>query len=615
VFDATGGDARIGRLGFRAGARGLGKAFALAWRSDPRSLVGRAACTVALGLVPVLTAWQFKQFIDLIAAASPEGFGTLVTPVASLVLLGLLAAVLPELGTYATDQGGRALGLAAQRRLYGALTRLTGIRRYEDPEFHDRIQMAAGAGPAGPAQIVGSMFSVLQGVLIVAGFVGTLAVFNPIMVLVVAVAAVPTMRAELLLSRGKSRMMWELSPAARREMFYSNLLTDVTAAKEIRLYGLGALFAGRMADELGRVNDGHRRMGRRELRVQGLLAGLGSLVIGAGLLWAAGAAAGGRLTVGEVAVFFSAVVGVQGGTYLIIQNLRQGHTALVLFGHFLHIEEAGPDLPVPAETRAVPPLRDAIVLEDVWFRYSAEHPWILRGASLTVPAGAATALVGLNGAGKSTIVKLLCRFYDPDRGRILWDGVDLREVDPAELRARIGTVFQDFGRYDLSAAENIGLGDVERLANRDEIALAAKHAGVHDTVATLPRGYDTDLTRMFGEPGGVVLSGGQWQRLALARALMRRDRDLLILDEPSSGLDAEAEHEVHQALREYRRDRASVLISHRLSTVRGADAIVVLDGGVVVERGRHAELMAAGGVYARLFTLQAAGYQDAEEAC
>jgi ATP-binding cassette subfamily B protein len=225
-------------------------------------------------------------------------------------------------------------------------------------------------------------------------------------------------------------------------------------------------------------------------------------------------------------------------------------------------------------------------------------------------------LVGLNGAGKSTLVKLLCRFYDPDRGRILWDGTDLREIDPAELRERLSVVFQDYATYDLTAAENIGMGDLARLGDHGPVREAAEHAGADAAISRLPQGYDTLLSRMFlpaanqeSPETGVVLSGGQWQRLALARGLMRADRDLLILDEPSSGLDAEAEHAIQRELRDLRAGRASVLISHRLSSVRDARAIYVLSGGRVAEQGTHEELMAAGGEYRRLFMLQASGYQ------
>jgi ATP-binding cassette subfamily B protein len=309
----------------------------------------------------------------------------------------------------------------------------------------------------------------------------------------------------------------------------------------------------------------------------------------------------------------------------VVSYYAVGRQSLLMFDHFLTVLRAEPDLPVSDSPVSVPPLREGIEFRDVWFRYTPDHPWVLRGVNLTISHGRSVALVGANGAGKSTIVKLLCRFYDPSRGAILWDGVDLRDMDPEQLRARLGAVFQDFMEYDLTAAENIALGDLEAGEDRVRVEAAARLAGVHDTLADLPHGYDTLLSRMFhptpAEPGadtepeadpqvGVALSTGQWQRLALARALLRDHRDLLILDEPSSGLDAEAEAELHMALRRRRVGRTSLLISHRLGAIRDADRIAVIKDGRVAEEGPHENLMRLNGHYARLFDLQARGYRD-----
>jgi len=289
---------------------------------------------------------------------------------------------------------------------------------------------------------------------------------------------------------------------------------------------------------------------------------------------------------------------------------------LLTFHHHVTIVTAGPDLPAPPHPASLAPLRRGIELCDVWFRYSEDHPWVLRGVNLFIPHGRTVALVGRNGGGKSTLVKLLCRFYDPTRGAILWDGVDIRDVTPETLRARIGAVFQDFVTYELTAADNIALGDQAATQDQGRLERAAQDAGVHDTVAALPYGYRTLLSRGFTleeegeEAEGVLLSGGQWQRVALARAFLRRDRDLMILDEPSAGLDPEAEYEVHSRLARLRSGRTSVVISHRLGAVRAADRIVVLADGAVTEEGTHAELLADGGTYARLFTRQATGYRD-----
>jgi ATP-binding cassette, subfamily B, bacterial len=368
------------------------------------------------------------------------------------------------------------------------------------------------------------------------------------------------------------------------------------------------------------ANTAKRALDRRELWVQAGLGLLAALVSGGGLLWAVVAAQRGALTVGDITIFVAAIAGVQGALTSLANQIALSHHALLMFGHYTAVVDAEPDLPVADDPRPLSPLAQGIELRDVWFRYSDEHPWVLSGVNLHIPQGTALALVGLNGAGKSTLVKLLCRFYDPTRGAILWDGVDIRDVDVADLRQRIGAVFQDYMHYDMTAAENIALGDLDAFDDRERIQSAAERAGIHEKLAELPHGYDTLLTRMFfmeadkdNPETGVVLSGGQWQRLALARAFLRDRRDLMILDEPSAGLDAEAEHEIHSSLKQHRGGQTSLLISHRLGAVRDADQIVVLSEGRLVEQGDHAGLMAAGGEYARLFSLQASGYQ-AEQA-
>jgi ATP-binding cassette subfamily B protein len=411
-------------------------------------------------------------------------------------------------------------------------------------------------------------------------------------------------------------MMWLISPTERRRVFYQSLQEDPQAAKEIRLFGLGGFLRGRMLAERQTADAAKRREDRREVVVQGGLALTGALIAGIGLLWAVVAARRGTLSIGDMTMFVAAVAGVQGALGTVVHSFAQTHRQLTMFGHYIAVLGTEPDLPVTVGPAPVPRLRRGIELRDVWFRYDDTHPWVLRGVNLFIPQGLAVALVGLNGAGKSTLVKLLCRFYDPTRGEILWDGRSLRAVDLAELRGRIGAVFQDYMTYDLSATENVAVGDLSALDDRCRVRAAARRAGVDQVLAGLPQGYDTLLTRSFfggseeeEAQAGVRLSGGQWQRVALARAFLRDRRDLMILDEPSAGLDAEAEHEVHSRLREHRVGQTSLLISHRLGAVRDADRIVVLADGVVAEQGTHAELLLARGAYARLFALQATGYR------
>jgi ATP-binding cassette subfamily B protein len=269
--------------------------------------------------------------------------------------------------------------------------------------------------------------------------------------------------------------------------------------------------------------------------------------------------------------------------------------------------ELRPTIAAPPDARPVPhPIRTGFVFEDVGYRYAGSETWAVRHLDLTLKAGEVLALVGQNGAGKTTIVKLLARLYDPTEGRVLLDGRDLRDYDLADLRARVGVIFQDFVRFHLTAAENIGVGRVADMDDRSRVTDAAGRSLADRLIDRLPMRYDQPLGRRFNN--GVDLSGGEWQKIAIARAYMR-EADVLILDEPTAALDARAEYEVFERFRDLSRGRTAVLISHRFSTVRMADRIVVLGGGRVIESGSHDDLLRAGGHYAELFDLQASGYR------
>lgn len=603
----------------RSLSTGAAEALVLAWRAAPGGFAGYLLASTVSGLAPVAVAWLMKLVLDRLTTGTTST-SELTLLALGLAVAGLATAVMGELVRYLAAEVARRVTVLTRDRLYEATGRMTGLAKLEDPVFRDRLRMSEQHSNSGPMIILDAVVGSFQSVLTLVGFVVTLVALTPLMAGVVLAAALPGLYAELKLSRRRAEMMAGLTPTERREYFYSELMTGLEAAKEIRLLGLGRLLRGRMLTELRKANADKRRMDRRDLLVQGLLSALGAVVAGAGLVWAVRAAGNGRLTLGDISVFVAAVAGVQAALAALVQRLGMAHNALLMFAHYRAVTSEGPGLPVAVAPRPVPELRHGIEFRDVWFRYSDDHPWVLQGVDLFIPFGQATALVGHNGAGKSTVVKLLCRFYDPTKGAVCWDGVDLRDLDVAELRKRLGAVFQDFMCYELSAAENVAFGEVdgaEELASdiRPRVRAAADRAGIDSTLEALPRGYDTMLSRMFFDQQdkedpetGVLLSGGQWQRVALARAFLRDRRDLLILDEPTSGLDAEAEHEIHASLAAHRKGRTSVLISHRLGAVREADRIAVLVDGRISELGSHSTLVSTGGTYARLFALQSSGY-------
>lgn len=587
------------------------RAFSIGLRVAPARLAGYLLAMVAAGAVPVAIAWVTKQVIDDLANGQTSSLARLT---AELIGLAVLAATLPHAARYVLAEFNRRASLQAQDRLYERVNRLSGLERFEDPRFHNRLRMAQQSGLSAPVSVIDSAIGMLRSLITAAGFLGSLFVVSKTITVLVLVSAVPVLLAELRLARERATAIFGLSGTERREVFYSNLLANLQAAKEIRLFGMGGLLRDRMRQSRMRSNLKRRSLDRRSVTVQGGLGLLSALVSGGGLFWAVLAAGRHEITIGDVSIFVAAVAGVQAGLGSLAVAVASVHQDLLNFQHYLDIMNTPADLPVPRDPKPVPALRTGIEFRDVWFRYSEQHPWVLRGVSFRLPFGESVGLVGLNGAGKSTIVKLLCRLYDPQRGQILWDGIDLREVRPEDLRHKLSAVFQDYMTYDLCARENIGLGDLASLDDMAAVRSAAAKAGVDAKLSGLPHGYETMLTRMFfdsdDEDGsGVLLSGGEWQRVALARSLVRHNAEVLILDEPSSGLDAEAEYQIHAQLRDLRRGRTSLLISHRLGTMRDADRIIVLGEGRIVESGSHAGLLASGGQYAELFKMQATGYQ------
>ena len=593
-------------------SRTLIAACALVWRAGRVALVLQLAVAVVTGLAPVAAAWLLREILDGLADRHP---GDLVPLVLLLGVAGGSTALLPNVSQYLSARSGRAVERHATAELFLAVLRLDGLRRLEDPAFSDQLRVAEQTGSSGPGQVVSGGIVVLGSALTLGGFLVTLAVLSPLMTAVVLAAAVPALYLERGIARRQAALITGISHAQRRQFFYAHLMMSLAAAKEIRLFGLGGFLHGRMLGELREVQRAGERVDRRVLAANVGLAAISAAVAAGGMLWAVLAAAAGRLTIGDVSIFVVALGSVASALAMIISGGATAYRALLMFASFRAVLAAEPDLAVRPDPVPVTALRRGIQIDDVWFRYGPDEPWILRGVSCFIPHGQAVALVGRNGAGKSTLVKLLCRLYDPDRGRILWDGVDLRDLDLAGFRDRISVVFQDYMSYELSAAENIAVGDLTLAGRPGALSAAAERAGVHAAIDALPRGYQTLLTRSFYDLAdqddprtGVLLSGGQWQRIALARAFLRGGRDLMILDEPSSGLDAEAESAIHASLTAQRRGHATVLISHRLNTVRDADHIVVLSDGVIAEQGDHQTLMSAPGTYARLFSLQARGY-------
>lgn len=563
--------------------------------------LGLAALTLLGALVPLAIALAGKAIVDAVVAQDPA-----LALRWGITELGLVAAqALVQRGLlFVRATLGARLALDINVRILEKAIGLE-LRYFEDPDFYDRLTRARREASSRPVSLVSESFQLLQNVLTLAGYAVLLVSYSGWAVVLLVVASIPATVSEMRFSSAAFRLRNWRSPDTRRLTYLEYVLANDAHAKEVKLFGLGPFLLGRYRELGERFYEEDRRLSTRRT-VWGFLLSL----LGLGAFYGAYAtmilgAARGLLTIGELTLY---VVAFRQGQQAFQTSLGALGT---MFEHTLYMSNLFEYLAIepsaPPQIEAEP-VRDerGIRFEHVGFRYPGQEKWALRGVDLFIPAGQSLALVGHNGAGKTTFIKLLTRLYEPTEGRILLDGRDLRAWPIEELHRRIGVVFQDFNEYQFKLRENVGLGSLEHLEDTPRIERAVEQGGAAEVVHALAHGLETPLGRWFKD--GTELSGGQWQKVALARAFMREEADILVLDEPTAALDPEAEHAVFERFRQLAQGRTTLVISHRFSTVRMADRIVVVEGGRVVEEGTHQQLVAAGGRYAQLFSLQASGY-------
>ena len=586
----------------------------LVWEADAAGAVKVGALTLVLALLPAAIAWVGKLIVDGVVLAARSGAETDRARVIWLVAaeLGLMTVqlVASRLLGHRRELLRGALGNRVNERILEKALELE-LRHFEDADVYDKMQNARREASSRPLSLVMQVYAVGQSALTLAALSGLLLRLSPVSVIVILAASVPAFLAEARLSSDSFRMWTWRAPEGRRLNYLEWILTRDSHVKEVKLFDLGPLVLGRYRALFRKFFDEDRRLAVRRLRA-GLAFGALSLLAFYGMYaLMAGRATRAEITLGDLTLYIAVFRQGQGAIQAILQAVGAMYEDALFMSNlfdYLAIEtggEAARTSPprVPARGKA-----GAIEIDHVSFRYPGKEEWALRDLSLTIGTGEKLGLVGENGAGKSTLVKLLMRLYDPTEGEIRYGGVDLRDMDPRELRARVGAVFQDFVRYQFTAAENIGVGSPPHVEDRVRIAEAARRGGAAAVVEALPKGYDTVLGGWF--EAGQELSAGQWQKLAVARAFMRDEAEVLIFDEPTAAIDAEGEHELFQRFQALAADRTAIVISHRFSTVRIADRIAVLHGGRLEELGSHRDLLAKAGRYAHLFNLQAQGYVD-----
>ena len=589
------------------------------WETSPALTSASLSLRLVRALLPVATLYVGKLIID--EAIRLAGLGIASDALLEWWRQGLLAhlggLLLIELGlAVASDVLGRLVALV-DSLLSERFTNATSVRLmehaatldledFEDSELQDSLDRARRQ-TMGRMTLMTQLFGQAQDAVTVVSFAAGLVVYAPWLIVLLLVALLPAFIGEAHFNALNYSLNFAWTPERRELEYVRQTGASVETAKEVKIFGLSGFLIARyrrLADGFYAAN---RKLAIGRAGWGSLLTALGTLGYYVAYAYIAWRTVRGEFSIGDLTFL--------AGSFRRLRNLLEGLLTgfSTVAGQALYLDdlysffEIEPEIVSPPDPKPFPvPIREGFVFEDVGFRYPGAERWAVRNLSVHLRAGEVLALVGENGAGKTTLVKLLARLYDPDEGRILLDGVDLREYDLDVLRSQVGVIFQDFVRYHLTAADNIAVGRIEAREDRERIRQAARRSLADEVIERLPQGYDQVIGKRFRT--GVDLSGGEWQKVAIARAYMR-DAQLLILDEPTAALDARAEFEVFQRFKDLSADKTAVLISHRFSSVRMADRILVMNEGRFEALGTHEELMAQRGRYAELFELQAAGYR------
>ena len=589
----------------------LGRAIRLVWQSGPGWTLANVALIAVQGVVPLLSLYLTKWVVDAAAAGllAPDKAAAFAQVAALIAMAGgvaLAGAIARSLNSFVSE-GQSQVVTDYMYNIVHAKSVEVDLEYYENSKYYDTFHRAQQEAPYRPTSIVNGLFQAGQSLLSFVAIIGMLLTFSWSATLILLLAAVPNVLVRLLYTNKMFGWQRKRTLTERQSRYFATLLTGDSHAKEIRLFDLGKLFIQRFAEIRKQLRKERLGLVIRRNVLEGLAQVCATLAVYGAYAFLAYRTVHGALTLGDLVMYYQAFQRGQDalrGVLLGFAGLYEDNLFLSNLYEFLDLKRkvAEPEHPKPVPR----PMQAGIVFDHVRFHYPTGTRPVLEDVSLQIRPGEVVALVGENGSGKTSLIKLLCRLYDPTEGRITLDGVDLQDFETTALRREISVIFQDYSHYQMTAAENIWLGRSELPPDPERIRAAAHQAGADEVIASLPKGYETLLGKWFEE--GEELSIGQWQKVALARAFLR-DAQIIVLDEPTSAMDARAEYEVFQRFRGLLEGRAAILISHRMSTVRMADTIYVLEHGKIVESGSHEELILLNGQYAHLFETQAKNYR------